>query len=46
VRKPGKKATNEQKAAYHQAKKTHNLSSAFVALVRELRQCFDRHGFQ
>jgi hypothetical protein len=46
VRKPGKKATKEQKAAYHQAKKTHNLSSAFVAMVRELRQCFDRHDFQ
>ena len=46
VRKPGKKATKEQKAAYRQAKKTHNLSTAFVAMVRELRQCFDCHGFQ
>ena len=46
VRKPGKNATKEQKAAYRQAKKTHNLSTAFVAMVRELRQCFDRHGFQ
>jgi len=26
VRKPGKKATKEQKAAYRQAKKTHNLN--------------------
>jgi hypothetical protein len=46
VRKPGKKATKEQKAAYRQAKKTHNLSTAFVAMLHELRQCFDRHGFQ
>ena len=46
VRKPGKKATTEQKAAYRQAKKTHNLSIAFVAMLRELRQCFDCHGFQ
>jgi hypothetical protein len=46
VRKPGKKATKEQKAAYRQAKKTHNLSTAFVALLRELRQCFDWHDFQ
>jgi hypothetical protein len=46
VRKPGKKASKEQKAAYRQAKKSHNLSTAFVAMVRELRQCFDRHGFQ
>jgi len=46
VRKPGKKATKEQKAAYRQAKKTHNLSTAFVALLRELRQCFDWQGFQ
>jgi len=45
VRKPAKKATKEQKAAYRQAKKTHNLSTAFVAMVRELRQCFDCHGF-
>ena len=46
VRKPGKKATQEQKAAYRQAKKTHNLSTAFVAMLRQLRQCFDSEGFQ
>jgi DDE superfamily endonuclease len=46
VGKPGKRATKEQQAAYRQAKKTRNLSTAFVAMVRELRQCFDRHGFQ
>jgi hypothetical protein len=36
VRKPGKNATKEQKAAYRQAKKTHNLSTAFVAMLSEL----------
>ena len=45
VRKPGKNATAEQKAAYLQAKKTHNLSTAFVDMLRELRQSFDSHGF-
>ena len=45
VRKPGKNATTEQKAAYRQAKKTHNLSRAFVDMLRELRQDFDSHGF-
>ena len=46
VRKPGKNATTEQKAAYRQAKKTHNLSTAFVDMLRELRQNFDSHGFE
>jgi hypothetical protein len=45
VRKPGKKATEVQKAAYRQAQKTHNLSTAFVTVLRELRHCFDAHGF-
>jgi hypothetical protein len=45
VRKPGKKATEVQKAAYRQAQKTHNLSTAFVTMLRELRHCFDAHGF-
>jgi hypothetical protein len=46
VRKPGKNATTEQKAAYRQAKKTHNLSTAFVDMLRELRQEFDSQGFE
>jgi hypothetical protein len=45
VCKPGKNATTEQKAAYRQAKKTHNLSTAFVDMLRELRQDFDSQGF-
>src|SRR6266481_377142 len=43
VRKPGKNATTEQKAAYRQAKKTHNLSRAFVDMLRELRPTFGSH---
>jgi hypothetical protein len=46
VRKPGKNATPEQKAAYLQAKKTHNLSTAFVDMLRDLRQNFDSQGFE
>lgn len=45
VRKPGKKATPEQQAAYREAKKTHNLSRAFVAMLGELRQDLDSQGF-
>ena len=45
LRKPGKKATTEQKAAYRAAKKTHNLSRAFVDMLVDLRQGFDSHGF-
>jgi hypothetical protein len=45
VRKPGKKATPEQWAAYRRAQKAHNLSTAFVGMVGELRHCFDAHGF-
>ena len=45
VRKPGKKATPEQKAAYRQAKKTHNLSTGFVDMLRGLRRDFDGQGF-
>src|SRR5258708_15099842 len=46
VRKPGKNATTEQKAAYRQAKKAHNLSTAFVEMLREVRQDFDSQGFE
>jgi DDE superfamily endonuclease len=45
VRKPGKNATPEQKAAYRQAKKTHNLSTAFVQMLGGLRRDFDAQGF-
>lgn len=45
VRKPGKKAPPEQWVAYRRAQKAHNLSTAFVAMMRELRACLDAHGF-
>jgi hypothetical protein len=45
VRKPGKNATLQQRVAYREAKKTHNLSRAFVDMLGELRQSLDSHGF-
>ena len=45
VRKPGKKAGPEAQAAYRRARKAHNLSTAFVALVQELRRSLDALGF-
>jgi hypothetical protein len=45
VRKPGKKASPEAHAAYRRAQKAHNLSTAFVAMVQELRRCVDALGF-
>lgn len=45
VRKPGKNATPQQKDAYREAKKTHNLSKAFVEMLGELRHDLDSHGF-
>jgi hypothetical protein len=41
----GRRATPEQKAAYRRAQKAQNLSTAFVAMLRELRQGLDTHGF-
>ena len=45
MRKPGKNATPQQKAAYREAKKTHNLSKAFVEMLGELRHDLDSQGF-
>jgi hypothetical protein len=45
VRKPGKKASPEAQAAYRRAQKAHNLSTAFVAMVQELRRDLDAQGF-
>ena len=45
VRKPGKRARPQQWAAYRRAQKAHNLSTAFVGMMRELRACLDAHGF-
>ena len=45
VRKPGKQASPEAQAAYRRAHKAHNLSTAFVAMVQELRRSIDALGF-
>jgi hypothetical protein len=45
VRKPGKKAGPEAQAAYRRAQKAHNLSTAFVTMLQELRRCLDALGF-
>lgn len=45
VRKPGKKASPEAHAAYRRAQKAHNLSTAFVKMVQELRHSLDALGF-
>jgi DDE superfamily endonuclease len=45
VRKPGKKASPEAWAAYRRAQKAHNLSTAFVAMVQDLRRGIDAQGF-
>lgn len=44
VRKPGKRATDEQKTEYRQAVKKVNLSTHALALFRQLREQADRLG--
>ena len=44
VKKPGKRATQEQKQAYYQLKKTQNLSTHTVRLVEGLRHQLDELG--
>ncbi len=46
VKRPGKKATEEQKQQYRQAAKQHNLSRSFVGMGRQLRQELDLAGGQ
>ncbi len=43
-KKPGKKGTAEQWAAYRQAQKTENLSVQAVAMLKDLRKQFDDEG--
>ncbi len=45
VRKPGKKASPEQWAAYRQAQQERSLSAQFVRLALELRQSLDALGY-
>jgi hypothetical protein len=44
VKKPGKKATEQDRADYKAAIKTQNLSMAGVAMIEDLRKTLDRHG--
>lgn len=46
VKKPGKKATPEQKRAYRRAAKQQNLSTASVGMMKQLRQKADDLGGQ
>jgi hypothetical protein len=44
VRKPGKRATEQQWSDYREAKKKHNLSAKFVEVSQELRARLDAQG--
>ncbi|MGH9563741.1 MAG: hypothetical protein ACRD3S_19990, partial [Terracidiphilus sp.] len=46
VKKPGKRATDEDRETYRQAIKEHNLSTAFLKDLKELREAFDKAGAQ
>lgn len=46
VKKPGKKATEEQKKAYRELSKKKNLSTIFVDNVKQLRLSMDEMGLQ
>lgn len=46
VRKPGKKATEKDWEAYEASKKDHNLCQYAADIIRELRQLFDRLGYE
>jgi hypothetical protein len=45
IKKPGKKATEEEWKEYKQAIKTHNLSHTFVSEVKNLRESLDKMGY-
>lgn len=45
-KRPGKRASAEERKAYQQARKTKNLSQRFVGLAAQLRQQFDELGYQ
>ncbi len=44
VKRPPRKAPNEQWKRYRAAKKLHNLSQLFVGMMRQLRQALDAAG--
>lgn len=45
LKKPGKRATEEKKEEYKQAKKIHNLSTTFVEETTKLRKSLDDEGY-
>jgi hypothetical protein len=46
VKRPKQNAGDDERAAWRQARKTHNLSTRFVALLQEQRQRLDALGHQ
>jgi len=44
IKRPGRKASPEEWKQYRIAARQHNLSQQFVAMIRELRQSFDKSG--
>lgn len=46
VKRPGKKATEEQRAAYRTLSKQKNLSTTFVDNVKQMRSSMDEMGLQ
>ena len=44
VKRPGKKATEETKKQYREARKKQNLSRSFVEMAKDLRQELDQAG--
>lgn len=44
IKKPGKRASEEERAAYQQARKQHNLSTQTLGAIRSLRQRLDQRG--
>jgi hypothetical protein len=44
-KKPGRKATEEERQAYRQLRREKNLSSCFVEMVQELRARLDEQGY-
>lgn len=46
IKKPGKKASQEEWDQYKKAIKTHNLSTAYVENVKKLRESLDKLGYE
>jgi hypothetical protein len=44
IKKPGKRASDEEQRIYRELKKTHNLSTCFVETVERLRRAYDEAG--